>query len=83
MGREVESALNVPGLPSFVMKEAFKLRLEKNDILPDFSREPTLLSKFIETAMSTRLELKSLKAQVKLNSTNLGGAYGAVVRTPL
>src|SRR5262249_43893508 len=33
MGREVESAVSVPGLPAFIMKEAFKLRIEKNDIL--------------------------------------------------
>jgi len=82
MGRETESAVNVPGLPSFIMKEAFKLRIEKNDILPDFSKEPAPLSKFIEAALANRLELKSLAQQVKVNSANLGGAYGGAFPNP-
>jgi outer membrane protein TolC len=80
MGKGVDDPVNVPALPGFSGQSAeFHLTAEKSDIMPDFDRAIPPLRHFIDLAFENRLELKSLNAQLQLNSANLRTAYGNVI----
>ncbi|MBZ0185951.1 MAG: TolC family protein [Candidatus Obscuribacterales bacterium] len=49
----------------------FRLRAEKNDILPDFGKPVPSLEYFLDLAMKNRLELKILEQDVKVNKSKL------------
>jgi cobalt-zinc-cadmium efflux system outer membrane protein len=83
MGRPPDAPVNVPALPDYTGNEPrFKLRAQKSDILPDFDRAVPPLKEFIDRALQNRLELKSLALQVKVNKSNLKGAYGNTIPDP-
>jgi outer membrane protein TolC len=80
MGKGMDDALNVPGLPGFTGQSAeFHLSAEKSDILPDFNRPIPPVQHFIDRAFENRLELKSLNQQLRVNSANLKNAYGNII----
>jgi cobalt-zinc-cadmium efflux system outer membrane protein len=80
MGHPVDAPLSVPDLPDYTGSEpTAKLRLQKSDILPDFTRDIAPLDVFIDKALQSRLELKSLGIQVKLNRANAQGNYGNII----
>ncbi|MBX9720402.1 MAG: TolC family protein [Candidatus Obscuribacterales bacterium] len=71
IGRPINAPLFVPSLPDYTKNEPLaSLRAQKSDILPDFTHEISPLSLFIEKALQSRLELKSLGIQLKVNSAN-------------
>ncbi|MCA9801778.1 MAG: TolC family protein [Cyanobacteria bacterium HKST-UBA02] len=63
-----QSPHNELGTPTL---SAFRLRAEKNDILPDFDRPVPRLEYFLNRAMTNRLELKILEQDVKVNKSKL------------
>jgi len=63
-----QSPHNELGTPTL---SAFRLRAEKNDILPDFDRPVPRLEYFLNLAMRNRLELKILEQDVKVNKSKL------------
>ncbi len=82
-GKTVDEPMSVPALPGFTGKSAaFSLNGEKSDILPDFDRVVPPLQYFMDLAFDNRLELKSLKQQIKVNQAYLKGAYGNMMPNP-
>ncbi len=80
MGRGIDDPIIVPSLPGFKGQSAeFHLTAQKSDIMPDFDRAIPPLRHFIDLAFENRLELKSLNAQLQLNSANLRTAYGNII----
>lgn len=76
LGRQVELPMRVPRLP------VFDLKAEKTELLPDFSKKVPPLRQFIDEAMENRLELKILKAQIKVAQAQLYSAIGNIVPDP-
>ena len=80
MGKGLDDSIAVPGLPGFSGQSAeFHLTAEKSDIMPDFDKPIPPLQDFIDMAFENRLELKSLTAQLRVNSANLRNAYGNII----
>jgi outer membrane protein, heavy metal efflux system len=84
MGRIVEQPITVPRLPDFTgpKPSAFQLRAVKPGILPDFTKNVSPLSYYLNLAVENRLELKSLAQQVRVNSANMKGAIANVMPNP-
>jgi cobalt-zinc-cadmium efflux system outer membrane protein len=84
MGRLVEQAINVPGLPNYSMPDVTNPlpKSVKSDVLPDFSKPVPPLEDFIALANEHRLELKSLAKQILVNRANQLGAYGNTIPNP-
>lgn len=83
MGRPIESPLVIPPLPEYISNASRdKLRIIKNDLLPEFDRDIPSMKEFIDRALENRLELKSLTMQVKLNKANRLNAYSNVISDP-
>jgi outer membrane protein TolC len=83
MGRLMNSPLSIPDLPNYTSDEPrFKLDSQKNDILPDFKRSVAPVQLFIEKALQSRLELKSLAIQLQLNQANASANYVNVIPNP-
>lgn len=77
MGHPIHTPINVPGLPDYTGSvRKFKLSAQLSEILPNFNHLVPPLRDYIAIALDSRLELKSLAAQIKLNQINLKGAYG-------
>lgn len=76
VGREVELSLYVPRLP------IFNARAERTELLPDFNKEVPPLRQFIDEAMENRLELKVLKAQIKVAQAQLYNSIGNIIPDP-
>lgn len=84
LGRAVDAPYNVAELPDYTGGNAikFEIHAEKNDMLPDFSKPVEPLSYYLAIAESSRLELKSLYQQQRLNNANLQAAYGNIIPNP-
>lgn len=83
MGRQMDSPLSIPNLPNYATNEPrFKLDAQKTDILPDFNRGVAPVQLFIEKALQSRLELKSLAIQLQLNQANANANYANVIPNP-
>ena len=76
MGRDVNGELQVPRLPPF------KLRVEKNDLLPNFEEPVPPLTDYIAQAMENRLELKGISQQIKVANAQLLNAWGNIPPDP-
>lgn len=76
LGRNYDTALDVPRLPPF------KLKAVKRDYLPDFDKPlpelPTLLTK----AFQNRLEIKIAEQSIRTNGANLKMAIGNILPNP-
>jgi len=73
LGRPAEEDIEVPKLPSF------QLKAEKSDFLPDFEEALPSLGYFISVALENRWELKVIKQQLKLTSSQLRVTYGNII----
>lgn len=82
MGRAVENPINVPELPDYTGGHKPNPQAEKSDVLPDFSKSVEPLAIYLSTAENNRLELKSLREQIKVNQARLESAYGNIVPNP-
>jgi cobalt-zinc-cadmium efflux system outer membrane protein len=82
MGHAVDAPIFVQNLPDYGRKTPAELKGQKSEMLPDFDRTVAPLSAFVEKALATRLELKSLAMQLKVNSANKLGAFGSVIPNP-
>lgn len=83
MGRVVDASISVAPLPDYTGSEPVSgLRTRRTDVLPDFSRDVAPLKLFVEAAIQSRLELKSLGLQKRVNSTLLQGHYSSLISNP-
>ncbi|MBX9685117.1 MAG: TolC family protein, partial [Candidatus Obscuribacterales bacterium] len=70
-------------LPDYTSNESLDtLRLQKSDILPDFSYELAPLNLFVEKGISSRLELQSLGLQLEVNKTEQKLALANIMPNP-
>ena len=71
MGRPMDTSITIPPLPDYASDESRELlRAQQSEVLPDFNRDIALLKVFIDMGMRSRLELKSLGLQMKVNDAN-------------
>lgn len=82
MGHAVDAPIFVANLPDYGRKSAAELRGQKSEMLPDFDRTVAPLSAFVDRALASRLELKSLAQQIKVNTAQKQAAYGSVIPNP-
>lgn len=83
IGHPVDAPLFVPALPDYTSTEPrFRLRAEKNDVLPDFNRDVGALDLFVNKALQSRLELQSLGLQLKVNEISKTGAELSALPNP-
>jgi outer membrane protein, heavy metal efflux system len=84
MGKPLERPINVPPLPDYTGGSGtrFNLQAQKSDVLPDPKDSVPPLAQFLSLAEDNRLELKSLRQQIKVNDANLKGAYGNIIPNP-
>lgn len=73
LGRSHNQVVEVNKLPTFT------LRVEKNDLLPDFDKPVPPLDTFIAEAKKNRLELKLVDQQIKVNQAALKNTYANVI----
>jgi cobalt-zinc-cadmium efflux system outer membrane protein len=80
IGRVPDSPLIIPELPAYTSDQPrTKLRAQKSDILPDFGRDVSSLQSFINSGIQSRLELKSLRAQISVNKVGAQSNYAAII----
>jgi len=83
MGRTVDAPIYVRPLPDYTSNEPLlKLRAQKSDILPDFAQDISPLQLFVDKAMQSRLELKSLGFQMQVNTANAKLNYATIMPNP-
>lgn len=84
MGRPINSPLYVAPLPDYTSsKEALeRLRVQKSDILPNFNEDIAPLNLFVAKGIQSRLELKSLGLQLKVNTANARLNYANIIPNP-
>jgi outer membrane protein, heavy metal efflux system len=82
MGKAVDDPINVLELPDYTSGDKANLQAQKSDVLPDFSQCVEPLALYESRAENNRLELKSLREQIKLNQTLIESAYGNVIPNP-
>jgi len=73
LGRNEESATDVPSLPSF------QLRGVSNDLLPDLSKPLPPLSQFINDGVQNRLEVRIVRQQMVANKAGLKNTIGNIL----
>lgn len=76
LGRNYDTALDVPRLPPF------KLKAIKRDYLPDFDRPLPELPALLTRAFQNRLEIKIAEQSIKTNGANLKLAIGNILPNP-
>jgi len=84
LGRTVEAEISVPALPDFTGKRptTFQLKAIRRGLLPDFTRSVPPLQAFLKTALTYRLELKSLAQQIRVNQANYRNALASMIPNP-
>ena len=83
MGRPVDSPIYMAALPDYTSNTPLaRLRAQRNDILPDFAHDIAPLNLFVEKGIQSRLELKSIGLQLKVNQANMAVALGNIIPDP-
>lgn len=83
MGRPVDAPIYMAALPDYTTNTPLaQLRAQRNDILPDFTHDIAPLNLFVEKGIQSRLELKSIGLQLKVNQANMGVALGNIIPDP-
>lgn len=76
MGRNPDSTIAVARLPQF------RARAEKTGLMPNLSKPVPPINDFMAIALSNRLELRILKAQILLAEAQLQNAWGNITPDP-
>lgn len=84
MGRPVDAPIFVPPLPDYTSNQPLsELHAQGSDILPDVTHDIAPLKMFVEKAMQSRLELKSLGLQIKVNQANMAVSVANIIPDPI
>jgi cobalt-zinc-cadmium efflux system outer membrane protein len=70
-------SVQVPRLPG-----TFNLKIQKNDLLPNFDQSIPALDTFVADALKNRLDLKIIDQSIKTNQANRRVAVGNIIPTP-
>jgi cobalt-zinc-cadmium efflux system outer membrane protein len=73
MGRGYKNTVQVQRLP------AFQLRVEVNELLPDFSKQIPGLDALISDALNSRLDIKVLRQSIAVNDVNMRSVLANIV----
>lgn len=76
MGRTYTNTVQVQRLPKF------QLKVERNELLPDFSKELPSLDSLIQEALRSRMDLKAVQQSIAVNEANMRIARGNIVPNP-
>jgi outer membrane protein, heavy metal efflux system len=79
LGRPLDKAesVQVPRLPG-----TFSIKVQKNDLLPNFDQPIPPLDTFVADALKNRLDLKIIDQSIKTNQANRRVAAGNIIPTP-
>jgi outer membrane protein TolC len=73
MGRNYQDTVQVQKLPQF------QLRVEVNELLPDFTKEIPRLDDLISDALRSRLDLRIVRQRLAVNDASMRSAIGNIV----
>jgi cobalt-zinc-cadmium efflux system outer membrane protein len=77
MGRGPDSTLSIGRLP------VIRVRAERTGLLPDLNKTVPPVNEFMEMALSNRLELRILAAQISVAEAQLQNAWGNIIPNPV
>lgn len=76
MGRTYSNTVQVQRLPKF------QLKVERNELLPDFSKEFPSLDSLIQEALRSRMDLKAVQQSIVVNQANIRIARANILPNP-
>lgn len=76
MGRNYKNTVNVQSLP------AFQLKVEQNELLPDFSKNIPSLDELVAEALRNRLDVKLAKQNLNVNAAGKRTTIGNIFPNP-
>ncbi|HEY9793040.1 MAG TPA: TolC family protein [Candidatus Obscuribacterales bacterium] len=76
IGRGQDLAIDIPRLPQF------RAKAERTGLMPNLNKEIPPANEFLEIALSNRLELRILAAQIRVANAQLRNAFGNIIPDP-
>jgi cobalt-zinc-cadmium efflux system outer membrane protein len=77
MGRSYTNMLQVQRLP------AFKLQIERNELLPDFSKELPSLDSLVQEALKGRLDVAAVRQSIAVNEASMRSVKANIFQNPV
>lgn len=76
MGRDYKNTVQVQRLP------AFQLRVEVNELLPDFTKQLPTLDALISDALNNRLDINLVRQNIAVNKANMRSVIANILPNP-